>query len=209
MQLAPHHDPDAVGVLEHLVEIAGKQHDSPPLGTLHMLTQCFMYRLGGRNIEPSRRVLGNDESWSADEFTGHHHTLLVAPRKVSGARGRTGRSNVETLQRRAGRRLDAAPAKPSAHAIHRLAMQSQCKILGEGERRDQTLVMAISWHIPWVVRYLCDPGIRRMPTREHLGQLVLAIPLDTHDAEDLSPAQLQIDARKSRPKPLGRQVNPA
>src|SRR5215211_8274590 len=146
-------DEDAVGERQDLFQLQRDEQDRAALVAL--LDEPAMDELDRADVEPARRLGGQQDARIALDLAGDDHLLLIAARQRGGPRERPTAADVEGLQE-APRPCDQpARIEPAEARVGRLLVIVERDVLGEREVEHEPAAMAVLGDVP-------EPGIERL-----------------------------------------------
>ena len=115
----------------HFVEIGGVEEHGGSRGCSR--AEPGMHVPCRTDIEPTRGILGNDHGRRSKQLTSDDELLLVPTAQCTRTRARTGRYDVQIMEKLPCGTLRFSPVHPSVPYPRRILAQPEHHILGEAE----------------------------------------------------------------------------
>ena len=210
---ARHEHDDAIADVEEFVEIRG-DHEYPG-STGARFAQRRPNELRRRDVEAAGRLRGDDQRRGGIDFAGENHLLRVASGERAGGLVDRVVAHVPAVER--GTAFGAQPAWIDRAQHLARGQHAGRPVLPERARQAQPFDVALERNDAQPARApLEQRRVRHVETAEvqlsgfearEAGQRVdqgaLAVPLDAGDADDLAPADAQIDRVEPRAARIG------
>src|SRR6478736_6247032 len=212
--LALVNDEDPVGQREHLLELERDEEDRSSL--VAFLDQAAVDEFDRADVEPSRRLSGDQDLRVAVDLTREHDLLLVAAGQAPGARRGTAPAHVELPDQRARPLNQPAGEEPAEARRGGRAVVVEREVLCDrvleheppplavlGDVTEAGLEVAVRRLRGDVLAADADrPRFDRVQAGDRVDQLGLAVPVDPRDADDLACAYLQREGANLLDSPI-------